>query len=141
MADLNSITLVGRATKDADLRTTKDGKNITTVSMANNGYGDRVSYFDIIFFDKTAETAAKYIQKGKQFAVTGELQQRKWEDKDGNNRYSVEIIGRQMQLLGGVGSAREDRPMTQAQALNNGRDFAPEDIEDKEIDLSSIPFS
>ena len=130
MADLNSINLVGRATKDAEQRTTKDGKSITTVSMANNGYGDRVSYFDVIFFDKTAETAGKYLVKGKQFAVSGELQQRKWEDKDGNNRYSVEIIGRQMQLLG----SRDDTPMTQAQ---NGRDVLPDD---DAVDLSSIPF-
>lgn len=138
MADLNSINLVGRATKDAELRTTKDGKSITTVSMANNGYGDRVSYFDVIFFDKTAETAAKYIRKGKQFAVSGEMQQRKWEDKDGKTRYSFEIIGRQMQLLGG----RDDTPMTQAQALNGGKDVVLEDIDDdKEIDLSSIPFN
>ena len=137
MADLNSINLVGRATKDADQRTTKDGKSITTVSMANNGYGDRVSYFDIVFFDKTAETAAKWIKKGKQFAISGEMQQRKWEDKDGNNRYSVEIIGRQMQLLG----SRDDKPMTQAQALNGGKDFVVEDFDDNEqVDLSEIPF-
>lgn len=129
MADLNSISLVGRATKDAELRTTKDGKSITTVSMANNGYGDRVSYFDVIFFDKTAETAAKWIKKGKQFAINGEMQQRKWEDKQGNDRYSFEVIGRQMQLLG----SRDDN--------QGSKDFVVEDFDDKEeIDLSSIPF-
>lgn len=137
MADLNSINLVGRATKDADQRTTKDGKSITTVSMANNGYGDRVSYFDVIFFDKTAETAAKWIKKGKQFAVSGEMQQRKWEDKQGNDRYSFEVIGRQMQLLG----SRDDTPMSQAQALNGGRDVVVDDFDDSEtISLESIPF-
>lgn len=137
MADLNTVALIGRATKDAELRTTKDNKSITTVSIANNGYGDRVSYFDIIFFDKTAETAAKYIQKGKQFAIVGEIQQRKWEDKDGNNRYSIEIIGRQLQLLGG----RDDRPMTQA--LSGGKDTAPEDIDwnaIKNLPDIDIPF-
>ena len=134
MADLNSINLVGRATKDADQRTTKDGKSITTVSMANNGYGDRVSYFDIVFFDKTAETAAKYISKGKQFAISGEIQQRKWEDKDGKDRYSFEVIGRQMQLLG----SRDDTPMTQAAYRSN--DVVPDDIPDDSIDLSEIPF-
>lgn len=134
MADLNSISLVGRATKDAELRTTKDGKSITTVSMANNGYGDRVSYFDVVFFDKTAETAAKWIKKGKQFAISGEMQQRKWEDKQGNDRYSFEVIGRQMQLLGGGG----DRPLTQHEVL---RDVLPNDDEvDTPIDLSEIPF-
>lgn len=133
MADLNSINLIGRATKDADQRTTKDGKSITTVSMANNGYGDRVSYFDVVFFDKTAETAAKWIKKGKQFAVSGEMQQRKWEDKQGNDRYSFEVIGRRMQLLG----SRDDTPMSQAQ--NGGKDVVLEDIPDN-FDTSAIPF-
>ncbi len=132
MADLNSINLIGRATKDAEQRTTKDGKSITTVSIANNGYGDRVSFFDIIFFDKTAETAGKYIQKGKQIAVSGELQQRKWQDKDGNNRYSFEIIGRQMQLLGG------DRPVQQHEVLDQ---VLGDDVDvDEPIDLELIPF-
>ncbi len=136
MADINSITLVGRATKDVELHTTKNGTSIATLSLANNSSNDKVSYFDVVLYDKTAENAAKYVQKGKQIAITGKLQQRSWE-KDGKKQYVVEIAGYQLQFLGN----RDDKPMTQAQALNSGKDFVVEDLDDsKPIDLSEIPF-
>lgn len=136
----NIVVLSGRATKDIELKTTTNGTNIATISLAVNGYKEEVSYFDIILFGKTAETAEKYVSKGKQVNIIGRLQQRKWEDKQGNNRYSVEVIANSLELLGGGGERRDDRPMTQSQALNGGNDVVIDDIDDSPISLEDIPF-
>jgi len=124
--DLNQVSIIGRAVKDVELRTTQNGKNIATISVASNAQGERTNFFDVIVFDKLAEIASKYVKKGKQIAVSGNLQQRSWEDKSGNKRYTVEIIGRAMQLLG--------------KHESQSSDVVVEDIDDKPIDLSQIPF-
>lgn len=125
--DLNQVSLIGRAVKDTELRTTQDGKNITSLSLAVNGQGERVSFLDVVLFDKLAEIAAKYVTKGKQVAISGTLQQRKWEDKSGNKRYAVEIIGRTLQLL-----SKSEK--------SESNDVVVDDIDDKPINLSQIPF-
>lgn len=122
--DINSVTITARATKDTELKTTQSGTNIATISAAVNGMKEDVSYFDVACFAKTAEIAAQYVTKGKQIAVQGRLQQRKWQDKDGNNRYSVKIVANQVKLLGGQDKSTEN---------NN-------EISDEAVDLSSIPF-
>jgi len=124
--DLNQVSIIGRAVKDVELRTTQNGKNIATISVASNAQGERTNFFDVIVFDKLAEIASKYVKKGKQIAVSGNLQQRSWEDKSGNKRYTVEIVGRTMQLLG--------------KNESQSNDVVVEDIDDKPIDLSQIPF-
>ena len=122
--DINNVTITGRATKDVEVRATPSGTNVTTVSLAVNSFNDKVNYFDVIAWDKTAEIIGKYVSRGRQLCVVGRLQQRKWQDKDGNNRYSVEIIANQVKLLGGQGKAADH---------NN-------EISDEAVDLSSIPF-
>ena len=131
--DINSITITGRATKDTELRTTNSGKNVATISVAVNGRQEEVSYFDVICWEKTAEIASQYITKGKQIAVDGRLQQRKWQDTDGANRYAVEIVANQLKLLGSSEGT---------QATAKSKDVILQDISDDEIDISSldIPF-
>ena len=121
--DINNVTVTGRATKDTEVRTTTSGKEVATISLAVNGMNEEVNFFDVVCWGKTAEIAGKFVQKAKQVAVSGRLQQRKWQDKDGNNRYSVEIVANQVKLLGG----------------NESKDTAKE-ISDEPIDTSSIPF-
>lgn len=126
--DLNSVSITARATKDTELKTTTSGTSVATISVAVNGMKDEVSYFDVVCFGKTAEIAAQYVGKGKQIAVQGRLQQRKWQDKDGNNRYSVEIVANQVKLLGGNEAPKKETVL--------------EDISDEPINLSelNIPF-
>lgn len=126
MADINVITLTGRATKDTELHKTKGGASVATVSLANNRANDTADFFDVVFFDQRAEVAAKYVKKGKQIAVSGRLQNRNFE-KDGKKQYRTEIAGYQLQLLGG----NEGIPTSR-------RDVVLEDIDDKELDF--IPF-
>lgn len=123
--DTNVTILCGRATKDVEVKTTYSGTNIATISLAVNHKDDVTSYFDCVCFGKTAEIAGKYVTKGKQVTIVGRLQQRKWQDKEGNNRYAVEVVVNQLQLLG---------------STNNSGDVVPDDIDEKPIDLSEIPF-
>ena len=126
--DMNSVNIIGRAVKDADFRTTTSGKEVASVSIAVNGYNDEVGYFEVVMWGNTAGIARDYIKKSKQVAISGRLQQRKWQDKDGNNRYSVEIVANQVKLLGGNTEAPQ-------------RDVVPTDIDDAPVDLSNIiPF-
>lgn len=127
--DTNVTVLSGRSTKDVELKTTTSGTSLATISLAVNHGKEEVSYFDIVCFSKTAENVAKYVKKGRQVIVSGRLQRRKWQTKEGENRYSVEIIANQVQF---VGSAEN------AQTAN---DTVLEDISDNVDDLlSSIPF-
>lgn len=126
--DTNVTILSGRATKDTELRTTTGGTQVATISLAVNHKDDLTSYFECVCFGKTAETAGKYVNKGKQVNVVGRLQQRKWQDKEGNNRYSVEVVVNQLQLLGGKNDTERSN------------DVVIEDIDDKPISLDDIPF-
>lgn len=126
--DINSVNIVGRSTKDVELKTTANGTNLATISLAVNYTDDLTSYFDVVCFGKTAENVAKYVKKGKQVIVSGRLQRRKWQTKEGENRYAVEIIANQVQFVGGADNAQTAKD-------------APIDIDDNADDiLSSIPF-
>lgn len=126
--DINSVTIVGRSTKDVELKTTTGGTNLATISLAVNHTDDLTSYFDIVCFGRTAENVSKYVKKGKQVIVSGRLQRRKWQTKEGENRYSVEVIANQVQFVGSADNA------------HTTKDVAPVDIDDKPISLEDIPF-
>ncbi len=107
MTDINRVFLVGRLTRDADLRFTNSGTPVGKFSIAvnrsrKNGdkWDEEVNYFDIVLWGRIAEALSKYLLKGKQVAVEGELRQSRWE-QDGQNRSRVEIHASNIQLLGG----------------------------------------
>ena len=105
MADHNNITLIGRLTADPQRKYTQGGMEIAEFSIANNYYVStknttEVNYFDIVAFDKLAETANKYLTKGKQVFISGTLRQERWQDKNTNTTKSkVRIIMQSMQML------------------------------------------
>ena len=107
MADLNHVTLIGRLTRDADLKYTASGYAVSKFSIAVNRSvkrGDNwetdVSFFEIVLWGKKAESLNKYLLKGKQIGVDGELRQERWQ-QDGQNRSKVEVVANNVQLLGG----------------------------------------
>lgn len=111
MADLNHVTLIGRLTRDAELKYTSGGFAISNFSVAvnrrrKNGeqWVDEVSFFDITLYGKSAENLKQYLIKGKQIAVDGELRQDRWE-QDGQPRSKIIIAANNVQLLGGNASA------------------------------------
>lgn len=106
MADINHVVLVGRLTRDAELKYTQGGAAICRFSIAcnrrrKNGeqWEDEANFFDIVLWGRQGEVLNQYLVKGKQIAVDGELRQNRWE-QDGQNRSKVEIIANNVQLLG-----------------------------------------
>jgi len=107
MNDLNQVMIIGRLTRDAELKYTAGGFAIGSFSIAvnrrrKNGeqWVDEVSYFDVNLFGKSAENLNQYLIKGKQVGIQGELRQDRWE-QDGQTRSKVFIVASNVQLLGG----------------------------------------
>lgn len=116
MADINRVTLVGRLTRDAEVRVTQGGMQITKFGLAINRrrkqgdqWVDEASFFDVVIFGRMGEAVSRYLTKGKQVGVDGELVQDRWE-QDGQKRSKVEIYCNNIQLLGGRGEGGGDRP-------------------------------
>jgi len=116
MADINRVTLVGRLTRDAEVRVTQGGMQITKFGIAINRrrkqgdqWVDEASFFDVVIFGRMGEAVSRYLTKGKQVGVDGELVQDRWE-QDGQKRSKVEIYCNNIQLLGGRGDGGGDRP-------------------------------
>lgn len=103
--DINSLTIIGRLTKDPESGFTQTQKQYTKFSIANNqgkkGDQDAVSFFDCVAWAKTAELCQQYIKKGSQVCIIGRLSQSRFTDKNGQNRSKVEIICNNVQFLGG----------------------------------------
>jgi single-strand DNA-binding protein len=120
-ADLNRVTLVGRLTRDPELRHTGGGDPICSIRLAvssrardeSGGWGDKSNYFDVTVFGRQAQTAADYLTKGRRIGVDGRLSWREWQAQDGSKRQSVEVIANDVFFLdsrgdgGGSGGERE----------------------------------
>ncbi len=101
MAGINKVILVGNLGQDVALKYTADGKAVTTLSVATseswtdkntNQKIDKTEWHRVNLFGKLAEIAGQYLHKGSKIYVEGKLQTRKWQDKDGNDRYSTEVV-------------------------------------------------
>lgn len=120
--DLNLCHFIGRLGRDPEMRYMPGGDAVANLSIAvgkswktkSGEKEDRVTWVNIVAFRQLAEIMGKYLSKGSMIYVSGELQVRRWEDKEGNTRYTTEIVANQMQMLGGRGdTAREpERPGT-----------------------------
>jgi single-strand DNA-binding protein len=137
MADINHVVLVGRLTRDAELKYTAGGQAVCKFSVAVNRrkksgeqWVDEASFFDIVLWGRQGETLNQYLLKGKQVGIDGELRQDRWE-QDGQNRSKVEIVANNLQLLGGnspggggggsyQGRGPEDRPFRSEGAAGGG---------------------
>jgi len=107
MADINQVVLIGRLTRDAELKYTTSGQAVCKFSIAvnrarKNGeqWEEEPNFFDIVLWGKRGEALAQYLLKGKPVGVEGELRQDRWQ-QDGQNRSKVEIVANNIQLLGG----------------------------------------
>lgn len=108
MVDINRVVLVGRLTRDAELKYTASGQAVCKFSVAvnrrrKNGeqWEDEANYFDVVLWGRQGESLNQYLVKGKAVAVDGELRQDRWQ-QDGQNRSKVEIVAGNIQLLGGA---------------------------------------
>src|SRR6266508_6803502 len=114
MASVNKVILVGNLGRDPETRYAPEGGAITNISVATTDTWkdktsgekqERTEWHRVVFFSRLAEVAGEYLRKGSQVYIEGSLRTRKWQDKQGNERYSTEIIGNDLQMLGGRGGA------------------------------------
>ena len=106
-ADINHVVLVGRLTRDAELKSIASGQAVCKFSIAVNRrrksgeqWEDEPNFFDVVVWGRQGEALHQYLVKGKQVGVDGELRQNRWQ-QDGQNRSKVEIVANYLQLLGG----------------------------------------
>ncbi len=143
----SKVILVGNLTRDPELRATGGGKQVCSFSVAVNRGNSRddagsVSYFDCTAWERTAEVISQYAHKGSGVLVSGRLEQRSWEDKEGQKRSRVEIVVEEFQFIGGGNGGGEGGSSAGRSSAKSAPadDVVPEDIGDDPIDLSEIPF-
>lgn len=111
---VNKVILVGNLGADPETRAMPSGMTVTNIRIATSeawkdkatgAQQERTEWHAVALFGKLGEIAAEYLRKGSQVYIEGKLRTRKWQDKQGNDRYTTEIIGDNMQMLGGRGGA------------------------------------
>jgi single-strand DNA-binding protein len=139
MADINQVVLVGRLTRDAELKYTNTGSAVSKFSLAINRrrksgdqWVEEASFFNVVVWGRVAEALSPYLVKGKQVGVNGELRQSRWE-QDGQPRSRVEVVANNIQLLGGRG-APQGEAASETEQHSQKSSFEGDDFED------DIPF-
>jgi single-strand DNA-binding protein len=116
---VNKVILVGNLGADPETRYTAGGSAVTNVRLATTDawkdkqsgeQQERTEWHRVVFWGRLAEIAAEYLRKGSQIYVEGRIQTRKWQGQDGQDRWTTEIVGNEMQMLGSRGGAQASPP-------------------------------
>jgi len=150
--DLNKVMIIGRLTRDPEIRSTSTGKNVASFAVAtgftwtdqSGQKKEQTEFHNVIAWGKLADIIGQYLKKGKQVYIEGRLQTSSWDDKtDGKKRYKTEIVAENMIMLGN----KSDSPAAAASPANNQTSTRqmeqPEpksEIPDIQIDNDDIPF-
>ena len=111
--DLNKVMIIGRLTRDPEMRTTPSGVNVCQIGLATNFVYtsqqtgqkvEQVEYHNVVLWRKLADIAGQYLKKGSQVYVEGRIQTRKWTDQSGQEKYTTEIVASEMKMLDSKGS-------------------------------------
>lgn len=130
---INKVILMGRLTRDPEMRHTNSGTPVTTFSIAiDNGYGDnkRTDFVNCLAWNKTAEFVTKYFTKGKMIIVIGRITTRSWETQDGKRAYATEVVAKEVSF-GETKSSQQTA--TQPPMQDDDDDFTPLDEEDDDL--------
>lgn len=160
--NVNKVILVGRLTRDPDMRTTTSGQQVATLSMATNNFWtdksgtrqERTEFHTVVLWGRLAEISGQYLTKGQECYIEGRLQSREYTAKDGTERKVTEIVGETMQLgsraqgaSGGQGGARTAAPAAAAAPVAAKNTPVEEEIptinlddEKDEIKIEDVPF-
>lgn len=139
--DLNKVMIIGRLTRDPELRTTPAGASVCTIGLATNFSftnkesgmkTEQVEYHNVVLWRKLAEIANQFLKKGSRVYIEGRLQTRTWDTKDGEKKSRTEIVGDNMIMLGGDGGSPQ---ASNAQAIP-----APQQAQGEELQVEDIPF-
>lgn len=139
---MNRVTLIGRLTKAPEQKQTPNGIAVCTFSIAVNRRMNReqTDYFNIVAWRGLAETCAKYLEKGQQVAIIGELQTRSYEGKDGVKRYITEIVAEEVEFLAkSNGNAQTGAQSAEPQEMTSAEYFARE-MGVEMLDEEELPF-
>lgn len=144
---INQVILMGRLTRDPEVRTTSTGKTITSFSIAvdRGGQDDQADFFDVTAWEKLGELVSQYLSKGRRCLIQGRLRQDSWDDKEtGKKRSKVEVVATDVTFLDGPsgesGGSSNYQGSQNTGSSKKSDDVVIEDIDDKPIDLSEIPF-
>jgi len=154
--NVNKVLLVGRLTRDPEIRTTASGQSVASINIATNSFWkdkngqkqERTEFHNVVLWGRLAEIAGQYMVKGAEAYIEGRLQTRKYTAKDGTERRTTEIVGENMQL----GAKPQNRPYTPSAPINqatpNQGEKMPEeaiptinlDEEQDEVKIADVPF-
>ena len=145
--DLNKAQVIWRVTSDVELKTTPNGQNVTSFSVATNrnwvdGSGmkqEQAEFHNVVIWGKLAEIASQYLQKWKRVFLEWRLQTRTWEAQDGSKRYKTEIIADNMIMLDSAGSAPVSTEATSSENQTPAIKRT-EPKKEEEINIEDIPF-
>ena len=141
---VNKVILVGNLGQKPEIRYTQTNTAVATLSIATSEswkdkdsgeQREKTEWHRVVFFGKLAEIAEQYLDKGSQLYVEGKLQTRKWQDKEGNDKYTTEILGNEMNMLGGRQSSGDSGEFDQSQPVSQAA-HSP----DTQISEEDIPF-
>ena len=135
MASLNKVLLIGNLGKNPEIRYTTSGTAVASFTLAtsekfkNKGgeWEERTEWHNVTLWGRLAEIAGEYLSKGKMVYLEGKLQTRKWQDKDGKDRYTTEIVGEKMQMLSRNEPGHDNDPAADSypQSPDTGSDDDP----------------
>ncbi len=136
---INQVMLMGRLTRDPELRSTTTGKSVVNFSLAVDRYGQDAGadFFDIVAWEKLGELVNQYLSKGRRCLVQGRLSQRSWEGDDGKKRYRTEVVATDVTFLDGPNQQGQTEAAPAKPADDKKTDALPD--EDK-INFDDIPF-
>jgi single-strand DNA-binding protein len=128
---VNKVILIGNLGKDPQQRAMPSGKAVVNFSVATTEQWrdkqtgenkEATEWHNVVMFDRLAEIAAEYLRKGSQVYIEGKIRTRKWQDKEGNDRYTTEIIANEMSMLGGRGAADRGAAPPQERSRDRGEE-------------------
>jgi len=144
---INKVILVGNLGNDPDVRYTASGAAVSNISVATTAswkdkesgeQQEKTEWHRVVFFGRLAEIVAEYLKKGSQVYIEGRLQTQKWQDKEGHDRYTTEIVANEMQMLGSRSEAGSyDKP---ASSEPTTPESAPSSKPDESFADDDIPF-
>lgn len=157
---VNKVILVGNLGKDPEIKYTQSGTAVASITVATSeNYKDKQSgewqekteWHNVVLWQRLAEIAGEYLKKGSKVYIEGRLQTRSWEDKQGQKRYTTEVVGNDLVLLGGRGEGGQgggggyQRRAAQSgndfdQSSSGGNDFETSPARGTEITDDDIPF-
>jgi single-strand DNA-binding protein len=142
---INKVILIGNLGDDPEVRYTSGGAAVANIRLATTEswkdretgeQQDRTEWHRVVFFGRLAEIVSEYLKKGSQIYVEGRLQTRKWQDKEGNDRYTTEIVANEMQMLGsrgGKADVNQTAPAAAVEAKPGKTQAADSDFVDDDI--------